>query len=79
MFGLLSLVYSFAFLANGIVILNQNRFLNKICLPLSEEHRATLSPTKRKVVDSIKTIRTVCEVPLIALNVFFIVYEILLG
>ena len=79
MFGLISLIYALAFFANGIAILNESRFLNKVCLPLSEDHRATLSPTKRKIVDSIKTIRTVCEVPLIALNIFFIFYEILLG
>lgn len=79
MFGLLSLLYAFSFFANGIVILNQTRFLNKICLPLDEEHRNMLSPAKRKIVDSIKTIRTVCELPLIALNIFFIIYEMLLG
>jgi len=50
-----------------------------MCLPLAEEHRVSLSPTKRKIVDSIKAIRTVCEVPLIAVNVFFIIYELLLG
>jgi hypothetical protein len=79
MFGILSLIYSFSFLANGIVILNQNRFLNKICLPLGEQHRNMLSPAKRKIVDLIKAVRTVCELPLIALNIFFIIYEILLG
>ena len=79
MLKIFSLFYALAFLSNGVVILNSNAFLNKVCLPLQEEHRATLSPTKRKLVDFIRTTRAVCESPLIVLNILFVLYEILLG
>lgn len=79
MFGLFSLAYAIVFLLNSAVILNERRFLDRVCLPLSPEHRSRLGPGARKIVEFINAIRTVFELPLIALNVFFIVYELLLG
>lgn len=79
MFGLLSLAYAIIFMLNSIVILNEKRFLNRVCLPLSSEHRSYLDKRLSKVVDFLNAVRTVFEIPLIALNIFFIVYELLLG
>lgn len=79
MFGLLSLAYAMVFLLNSVVILNERRFLNRVCLPLSSEYRNHLGSGAKKVVEFINAIRTVFEIPLIAFNIFFIAYELLLG
>lgn len=79
MFGLLSLLYSAVLFINAIVILNDKRFLNRVCLPLSNDYRNNLSPKLRKIVDFINAIRTVFEIPLIGFNIFFIIYEVLAG
>ncbi|KAI4292701.1 immediate early response 3-interacting protein 1 [Pancytospora philotis] len=79
MFGVLSLVYSFVFFLNAVVILNDKRFLARVRLPLAPECRASLGPQRQKVVDIVNTIRTVFELPLIAINILCIVYEVFLG
>lgn len=79
MLGLLSLIYSFVFLLNSVVILNEKRFLDRVCLPLNKEQRSTLPKANRKLVEFIIMVRTVFEFPLIFLNIVFIVYELLLG
>ncbi|KAI5168416.1 immediate early response 3-interacting protein 1 [Pancytospora epiphaga] len=79
MFGLLSLFYSFIFFINGLVILNDKRFLSRIKLPLAPECRLRISPERQKIVDIINGLRAVFEFPLLALNLFCILYEICLG
>ncbi|EOB11680.1 Protein transport protein YOS1 [Nosema bombycis CQ1] len=79
MFGLFSILYGFLLLANAIVILDDKRFLTRVCLPLSPEHRGKLGENRRKIVDLINAVRTVMKIPLIVLNIICIVYELLLG
>lgn len=79
MFGLLSLVYSFIFFLNGVIILNNKRFLSRIRLPLAPENRMYLSPQRQKIVDMINAARAVFEIPLLVINILCIVYEIFLG
>lgn len=79
MFGLFRMFYSFVFICNGIVILDETRFLAKLGLPLDIKHRNRIPKTQQKIVEIIKAIRTVCGLPLIAINLLCIVYEIFLG
>ncbi len=79
MFGIILIIYAIVLQANSVVILNEKRFLNRIGLPLSSEHRHKLGPTAGKIVDFINSIRTVFEIPLIFTNVFFLIYELLFG
>lgn len=75
MFGLISLLYSVILVLNAFVILDDRRFLSRIGLPLRKEHRSVLSPTCIKIVEVIAVVRTL-EVPLIAANILFMVYEL---
>lgn len=79
MFGILKLVYSFIFFCNALMILNDARFLSKIGLPLKQEAKSCLGPTRSKIVDLIKAVRTVVGLPLIGINLVCIIYEIFLG
>lgn len=79
MFGLISILYALVFFLNGIVILNERRFLNKVCLPLSPDHRGYLTPFQSKIVEFINVTRTVFEIPLLFVNAPFVIYELLLG
>lgn len=79
MFGLFSLIYSFIFFLNGVVILNNKRFLSRIKLPLAPENRMYLSPQRQRMVDMINTIRAVFEIPLLVINTLCVVYEVFLG
>lgn len=79
MFGIFTLLYSIVFFLNALVILHDKRFLTHIRLPLSAEHRAYIGPRRQKIVDIINTVRTVFELPLIIINLVYIIYEIFLG
>lgn len=74
MFFLLSLLYSIALIINSVVILDERRFLNKLKLPLSKIHRSSLPPANQKIVEIISILRTL-ELPLIVVNILFVVYE----
>lgn len=75
MFILLSLLYSVVLFLNAFVILDNRRFLSRVGLPLSTEHRQLLPPASKKVVEIISIVRAL-ELPLIALNILFIIYEL---
>ncbi|AHL30150.1 Yos1-like protein [Encephalitozoon intestinalis ATCC 50506] len=79
MFSLMSVVYGVLFLLNSIVILDEKRFLSRVGLPLSPEARGILGPSRKKVVDLIRAIKTVMKIPLIVLNIMCITYEVFLG
>lgn len=79
MFGLFTLIYSAIFFLNGVIILNDKRFLSRIKLPLSHENSKYLGPSRQSIISLINTTRTVFQIPLIVINVVCIVYEIFLG
>lgn len=79
MLGIFRIFYSFIFLANAIVILDETRFLKKIGLPLEHTHGTKLTGSQYKMIELLKAIRTVCGIPLIALNILGITYEIFFG
>ncbi|RVD93070.1 hypothetical protein TUBRATIS_004060 [Tubulinosema ratisbonensis] len=77
--SLLSLCSACIFFLNGITILNNQRFLRRIGLPLDPEARKNLSPTKAKLVDLIKLTKGIATIPLIFLNLILIFYESFFG
>lgn len=79
MFGLTSIMYGVLFTLNALVILDEKRFLSKIGLPLSPESRNILGPGRKKLVDLLRAIRVVMVIPLILLNIVFMLYELFLG
>lgn len=82
MFGLGKLLYILILVINGIAVLSEDRFLNRIgwgsSTPLEFGYDQDVS-IKVKLVNLISAIRTLLRVPLIAINVIVIVYELVLG
>lgn len=70
--------YGFLLIGNALVILDDKRFLSKIGLPLSQEHRNFLGEKRKKIVDLLNGLRTVLRIPLIIVNILCIIYELLL-
>lgn len=79
MFGIFTLLYSVVFLLNGIVILNDERFLSRVKLPLASEYRFHLNAGSQRMVELINVMRAIFEIPLIIANICYILYEICLG
>lgn len=88
MFGLGKLLYVVVLVVNGIAILSEDRFLNRIGWgSLSSSGLLGQYPTdtssdvlvKTKLINLIGAIRTLLRVPLIAVNVLLILYELVLG
>ncbi|KCZ74138.1 hypothetical protein H311_04898, partial [Anncaliia algerae PRA109] len=74
--SLFTLFYAFIFFFNALTILNNQRFLRRIGLPLDPEATSKLSPTRSKIVDLLKIFRGLMIIPLIILNILAIIYEI---
>jgi len=72
--GMFCLVYAFGMLGNAICILNRDRFLAN--LQIKKDSRR---PFLRHTSDLYETIRTLCRIPLIFLNIVLILYELLFG
>lgn len=89
MFGLGKLVYVIILVVNGIAILSEDRFLNRIGWgSLSGASLNQLYSSidvgndvliKSKLINLMGAIRTLLRVPLIVINVLLILYELLLG
>lgn len=87
LFGFGKLIYITVLLLNAIAILSEDRFLARIGMGRSSMNndnvgfggRQDQDSVKSRVVNLISSIRMVTRVPLIAVNVGIISYEILLG
>ncbi|KAH9410828.1 yos1-like protein [Ordospora pajunii] len=79
MFGIMTIAYGALFLLNAVVILDDRRFLSRVGLPLSPDARHTLGPSRKKMVELVRAVKTVTKIPLIILNTLCITYEIFLG
>jgi hypothetical protein len=87
--GLGGILYVTLLLVNAVAILNEERFLAKIGLGQSFANSNDTTSVKAKMISLIGAIRTLLrcihdiyltiKVPLIALNVVVIVYELILG
>lgn len=89
MFGLGKLFYVIVLCVNGMAVLSEDRFLNRIGLGSSttqttqyQNQYAMQSPEvsiKSRLVTLISAIRTLMRLPLIFVNVVIISYEVVLG
>lgn len=87
LFGFGKLIYITVLLLNAIAILSEDRFLARIGMGRSSMSadsvgfggRQDPDSVKSRIINLISSIRMVTRVPLIAVNVVIIFYEILLG
>lgn len=92
MFGLGKLLYVIVLAVNGVAVLSEDRFLNRIgwgssstiATPNQFQLQYGMQATndasiKNRLITLISAIRTLLRLPLIAVNVIIILYEIILG
>lgn len=88
MFGLGKLFYVIVLSVNGIAVLSEDRFLNRIgwgsAAPNQFQQQYGMQANadtsiKNRLITLISAIRTLLRLPLIAVNVLIILYELILG
>ncbi|EGW33438.1 uncharacterized protein SPAPADRAFT_136027 [Spathaspora passalidarum NRRL Y-27907] len=94
MFGLGKLLYVVVLTINGIAVLSEERFLNRIGWGSRRyDQQANIQfnqfntgiavndegSIKNKIINLINATRTLMRIPLIVLNIFIILYELILG
>ncbi|KAH6563058.1 hypothetical protein BASA50_011193 [Batrachochytrium salamandrivorans] len=83
MFGFGTLFYVTLMLVNAIAVLHEERFLARIGLSISQtayqQQGGDPNSIKLKLVNLIAAVRTLLRIPLVALNIVVIVYELVLG
>ncbi|KAK6458643.1 Yos1-like protein [Scheffersomyces xylosifermentans] len=95
MFGLGKLLYVIILTVNGIAVLSEDRFLNRIGWgsssgnsngggPQYQQYNTGLDSSdgasvKSKIINLIGAVRTLMRIPLIAINIVIILYELILG
>ncbi|KAI3404375.1 hypothetical protein KGF56_002772 [Candida oxycetoniae] len=97
MFGLGKLLYVIVLTINGIAVLSEDRFLNRIgwgSTTASSNVNANIQnqfnqfnsgletsegSIKTKLINLISAVRTLMRIPLIAVNITVILYELILG
>ncbi|KAF1355004.1 Yos1-like protein [Delphinella strobiligena] len=83
-FGLGGLFYVSILLINAIAILSEDRFLARIGWGSTQTEPAfgggqDTTSMKAKIVNLIASVRTLMRIPLIAINMLIIIYELVLG
>lgn len=93
MFGLGKLFYVILFAINGIAVLSEDRFLNRIGWgstpagfqpPQYQQYGQGLDTNdngsmKSRIINLISAVRTLLRIPLILINVLVILYEVVFG
>ncbi|KKZ62872.1 hypothetical protein EMCG_02716 [[Emmonsia] crescens] len=84
LFGLGKLLYVIILTINAIAILSEDRFLARIGWGRTQYDAgfgaaSDNTSIKAKSVNLIASVRTVMRIPLIAINLIIIIYEIVLG
>ncbi|SAM09341.1 hypothetical protein [Absidia glauca] len=82
--GLGQLFYALLFFINGIAVLSEDRFLARIGWSAQMEPNGfsgdpQSQSVKHKIIHLISAVRTLMRIPLIAINIVVIVYELILG
>ncbi|KAI7850545.1 Yos1-like protein [Circinella umbellata] len=80
--GLGQLFYAILLFINAIAVLSEERFLARIGWSAQVDPGFGVEQSqsvKYKIVNLISAVRTLMRIPLIAINVVVIVYELLLG
>ncbi|KAL1958211.1 hypothetical protein VTO42DRAFT_5067 [Malbranchea cinnamomea] len=82
-FGLGKLLYVIVLLVNAIAVLSEDRFLARVGWGRQYDPGFGATPDtssiKAKTVNLIASVRTVMRIPLIAINIIIIIYELILG
>ncbi|KAF3906235.1 hypothetical protein ABW20_dc0102010 [Dactylellina cionopaga] len=75
------LVYVAVLLVNAVAVLSEDRFLARIGWAGQQEQGfgGQDVSVKAKLINLISAIRTLMRIPLIAVNIVIIIYELLLG
>lgn len=91
MFGLGKLLYVIILTVNGIAVLSEDRFLNRIGWGSTTTNNPSQpylqfstmqgdgSSVKTRLINLISAVRTLMRLPLIFINVVIILYELILG
>lgn len=92
MFGLGTLFYVILLTVNGIAVLSEDRFLNRIGWSSAKtpangynaqfqqfQADSAEGSVKTKLINLISAVRTLLRVPLIGINIIVIAYELVLG
>ncbi|OAX84650.1 hypothetical protein ACJ72_00986 [Emergomyces africanus] len=84
LFGLGKLLYVIILIINAIAVLSEDRFLARIGWGRTQYDpgfgaASDMTSIKAKSVNLIASVRTVMRIPLIAINLIIIIYEIVLG
>ncbi|KAH9450745.1 hypothetical protein MJO28_009811 [Puccinia striiformis f. sp. tritici] len=92
MFGLGNILYVSLLLINSLAILNEDRFLARIGWSTKQinhvqfqdpsiisTHHHQAGSVKERLINLIGAVRTLMRIPLIAINVLVIIYELILG
>lgn len=74
MFGITTIVYILAMLGNAVCILNEERFLRNAGISNKSSNLAV-----RQLAELLRTVKTLCVIPLVFANCVFMLYELLLG
>ncbi|CAO3609189.1 unnamed protein product [Cunninghamella blakesleeana] len=81
--GLGQLFYALLFFINGIAVLSEDRFLARIGWSAQMEQNGfggdQTQSFKYKIITLISAVRTLMRIPLIAINIVVILYELVLG
>ncbi|KAF1808960.1 Yos1-like protein [Eremomyces bilateralis CBS 781.70] len=83
-FGFGNIIYICVLVTNAVTILSEDRFLARVGwsgAPIDAGFggQADTSSVTAKMLSLMTSIRMVVRVPLIALNIFIIIYELILG
>jgi len=91
-FGLGAVLYSLLLLTNAIAILNEERFLSRVGWTKHSQVASFTDPVygnggfapegpsvKQRAIEWMSSVRTVMRIPLVAVNIVVIVYELVLG
>lgn len=91
MFGLGKLLYVVLLTVNGIAVLSEDRFLNRVGWRSSDKDNTSPQfqqfgnaqgdnyTIKKRLINLISAVRTLMRLPLIFINIIFIFYELVLG
>ncbi|KAF2736662.1 Yos1-like protein [Polyplosphaeria fusca] len=82
LFGLGGLLYVSVLLINAIAILSEDRFLARIGWTSSADPGfggRDEASVKARLVNLVSSVRTLMRIPLIVINTFVIIYELILG
>lgn len=74
-----SLLLAILFFINAGTILSEKRFLNRVSWSKAECERLPITSIKRQIITALSAMRTLLRLPLIIVNIFVIIFLLILG